>query len=150
MNIQKLRTNHLENPLGYLLDTLSLSWIVTGKNEPDMETKVVIAADAAFGEVLFESDWLEEINALDFQPEISLLPQKRYYWKVTAQAAGELLAESESAWFETAKQVGIMDSAMDHAWRGSSSPADCEETICDREGSSGCAFVHLRIGLVRI
>jgi alpha-L-rhamnosidase len=105
MNIEKLRTNHLENPLGYLLDTLSLSWIVTGKNEPDMETKVVIAADAAFAEVLFESEWLEEISALDFQPEISLVPQKRYYWKVIAQASGELLAKSEPAWFETAKQV---------------------------------------------
>ena len=58
MKIQKLRTNHLENPLGYLLDTLSLSWIVSGKNEPGMETKVVVAADAAFEEVLFESEWL--------------------------------------------------------------------------------------------
>ena len=82
MKIQKLRTNHLENPLGYLLDTLSLSWIVSGKNEPGMETKVVVAADAAFAEVLFESDWIEGINALDFQPDISLLPQTRYYWKV--------------------------------------------------------------------
>ncbi|MGA9519062.1 MAG: hypothetical protein WBV27_09775, partial [Trichococcus sp.] len=99
MKIQKLRTNHLENPLGYLLDTLSLSWIVSGKNEPGMETKVVVSADAAFEEVLFESDWLEEINALDFQPDISLLPQTRYYWKVQAQVADQLLAESEPAWF---------------------------------------------------
>ena len=94
MKIQKLRTNHLENPLGYLLDTLSLSWIVSGKNEPGMETKVVVAADAAFEEVLFESDWIEGINALDFQPEISLLPQKRYYWKVIAQAGDELLRKA--------------------------------------------------------
>jgi len=106
MNIQKLRTNHLGNPLGYLLDTLSLSWIVSGKNEPGMETKVVIAADEAFEEVLFESGWLEEINALDFQPEITLQPQTRYYWKVLVQTADELLAESEPAWFETAKQPG--------------------------------------------
>ena len=56
MNIQKLRTNHLENPLGYLLDTLSLSWVVTGKYEPGMETKVLVAADATFEDVLFESD----------------------------------------------------------------------------------------------
>jgi hypothetical protein len=60
MKIQKLRTNHLENPLGYLLDTLSLSWIVSGKNELGMETKVVVSADAAFEDILFESDWIEE------------------------------------------------------------------------------------------
>lgn len=109
MNIEKLRTNHLESPIGYLLEPASFSWIVTGQTVPGMETKVVVAADSAFREILFESEWLKVINALDFHPEISLQPQTRYYWKIIAQAAGERLAESDPAWFETAKQQG--------AWR---------------------------------
>lgn len=106
MNIKKLRTNHLENPIGYLLEPASFSWIVSGQTVPDMETKVVLAADAAFEEVLFESAWLKAINALDFQPEIALAPQQRYYWKVRVQAGAELLAESDTAFFETAKAIG--------------------------------------------
>lgn len=29
MIIKYLKTNHIENPVGYLMDSLSLSWIVT-------------------------------------------------------------------------------------------------------------------------
>lgn len=29
MKIERLKVNHIENPVGYLIDPLSLSWVVT-------------------------------------------------------------------------------------------------------------------------
>ena len=92
MNIEKLRTNHLENPIGYLLEPASFSWIVTGKTVAGMETKVVLSADAAFEEVLFESVWLKESNALHDK-----LVENVNYFRDKMTAAGFDIKPTQSA-----------------------------------------------------
>lgn len=48
MQIEKLRTNHLDNPLGYRMDGLSLSWIVReAKGSFTAKALVQIAMDEA-------------------------------------------------------------------------------------------------------
>ena len=103
MQIRNLRVNHLENPLGFETELLTLSWVAESSGRKKAGARVEIAADPAFEEVLYDSGMRLDIDGVAFHPEISLSPRTRYYWRVTETAAdGD--AGSASAWFETGKR----------------------------------------------
>lgn len=105
MRITHLKTNHIQNPLGFSLGKPVLSWIV--ENTPDKKqtaAQVMISKDKAFLQILFDSGKVNGagIDSLAYPPDIPLSPRTRYYWKVRVWGETES-AESETAWFETAK-----------------------------------------------
>lgn len=111
MRITHLKTNRIANSLGYALDRPSLSWIV--EDTPDhtqQAAQVIVARDPGFDQVVFDSGKTEgaEIDSLGYRPKLPLAPRTRYYWKVRVWGETEQ-AESEVAWFETAK--------MDEPWQ---------------------------------
>lgn len=104
MIITDLRVNHLENPMGYCFDHLSLSWVVRETSAKRQTfAQVVVARDKCFQDVIHDSGKSSEILSIAYSPEIHLEPYTRYYWKVRVWGDNGETAESDTAWFETAK-----------------------------------------------
>ena len=88
MNIYYLKTNYLMNPIGFLMDTVALSWIIEAPFEEELQgTRVLIALDENFEEVIHDSRMQADLDSLCYQPEIKLQPRMRYFWKVIAKNA---------------------------------------------------------------
>lgn len=105
VKITHLKTNHIENPLGFAIERPTLSWIVEDTRDTvQTAAQVVVSRDDAFERVIFDSGKVEGsgIDSLAYRPPITLEPRTRYFWKVRVWGETES-AESEAAWFETAK-----------------------------------------------
>ncbi len=98
MQITRLKTNHIINPLGYHLGfgRPNLSWVIEDASEVQ-ETTIRIAADPAFHEIL-HAETLTAADPLCYPAPIEQKPRTRYYWQVEADGV-----KSETAWFETGK-----------------------------------------------
>ncbi len=104
MKIQRLYTNHIENPLGYEMEQPTFSWTVTETSaRRQLAAQLLVSTDESFTNPLFDSGKRENINSAAFTPDIKLEPYTRYWWKVTVWADNGDFAKSETAWFETAK-----------------------------------------------
>ena len=67
MKITKLRTNHLENPLGYYLGQPELSWIVSeAKGKTCTGVRIQVSQDQAFEKVIYDSGRMEKADSLGF------------------------------------------------------------------------------------
>ena len=116
MKIRSLRANHLENPLGYSMDQVVLTWTAeesTGKKQQSARIEVSLTED--FSECIFDSGLKSDISSLGYTPAIELKPRTRYWWRVEVVADDGDRAVSEPAWFETAK----MDEPWNARWIGS-------------------------------
>jgi len=106
MRITDLRTNQIENPLGFELDCLRLSWKTESAQSSSLfqtYAQVKIAQDKEFNHSFYDSGKREDINSLSFTPDVSLEPRTRYYWKVSVWGDAGDVVTSETAWFETSK-----------------------------------------------
>lgn len=106
MIIKYLKTNHIENPVGYLMDSLSLSWIVTeAKGDYVTKVRVKISMDEAMTEIIHDSGERDDIDSVDYSPEIMLKEGERYYWQVQVWDDAGDYGKSQVAYFETAKEL---------------------------------------------
>ncbi|MFT8349596.1 family 78 glycoside hydrolase catalytic domain [Clostridium saccharoperbutylacetonicum] len=104
MKVISLKTNHIENPLGFTIEKPRLSWIATDTQSKYQEAaQVQISLDEAFEIIIFDSTKRNDIDSLSYIPEITLSPRTRYFWRVTVWGDAGDFATSEAAWFETAK-----------------------------------------------
>jgi alpha-L-rhamnosidase len=111
VKITQLKTNHIKNPLGFAIEKPTFSWIVDSTNDTvQTAAQVVVSYDASFEEIIFDSGKVEgsSIDSLAYRPPIRLQPRTRYFWKVRVWGETDS-AESDTAWFETAK--------MDEGWQ---------------------------------
>lgn len=107
MQITHLKTTHLENPLGYGLEHMFLSWEVTGTEAAtDMWTRVQIGTDPMFEQIVFDSGKMENLGAPYYQAPFVPVAETRYYWRVELETDRQEWAVSEAAWFETALEKG--------------------------------------------
>ena len=104
MKIERLKANHVTNPVGFQLEPLCLSWTVedTGSKHPD-GVQVRAALDPEFRRVCYDSGMRRDISGVCFSPELELKPFTRYYWRVRVRGDGGDEAVSETAFFETGK-----------------------------------------------
>lgn len=110
MIIRHLRTNHLENPLGFYMERPVFSWVVsesTGKKQAAAQIKVGL--DPSLDSLVFDSGRQNGISSLCYPADTQLMPRTRYYWNVTVWAENGDTGTSETHWFETGK--------MDEPWR---------------------------------
>ena len=106
MVIEHLRTNHIENPIGFLMNSLSLSWIVTqAKGTRTARASVRIALDEAMNETVFDSGVRTDICSTDYAPAFSPEPGTRYYWQVRVWDDAGDAGESSVAFFEAAAEL---------------------------------------------
>lgn len=113
MLIRNLRTNRINNPLGFALDRPALSWIIDETDAKTLSwTRIEISNFTDFSHLLFDSGRLPEVDSICYRPELKLVPMTRYYWRVSAAGDNGESAVSETAWFET----GRMDLAWQAQW----------------------------------
>ncbi|MCM1143482.1 MAG: glycoside hydrolase family 78 protein [Blautia sp.] len=105
MRIEHLRVNHLKNPLGYDFPYLTLSWKVRDAAAHFLEeVRIVISQSETMDSFVYDSGILHDFRSCQLEVEMPLQPRTRYFWKVFVTADdGKESAESEVAWFETAK-----------------------------------------------
>lgn len=104
MKINHLKVNHLVNPLGNDLNHPTVSYVVedtTGMKQT--MGQIVVALDDQFSSIVYDSGEREAMLSTGFELPITLNPSTRYFWKVRAAADNGDWAQSETAWFETAK-----------------------------------------------
>ncbi len=121
MKITHLKTNHVVNPLGFAINKPIFSWIVEEtRDSVQIAAQIVVSRDAAFEQVIFDSGKVDGpgIDSLAYSPPIALEPRTRYFWKVRVWGETES-AESNGAWFETAK--------MDEGWQAEWITPDWED-----------------------
>ena len=105
MKIRNLRTDHLENPLGYCMEKPLLTWTAEDSTGTcQRAARVQIAMDESFAGCVYDSGLRGDISSLGFVPEIELAPRTRYWWRVEVVADDGDRALSEPAWFETGKR----------------------------------------------
>ncbi len=108
MRIQHLKINHLINPLGFELSNPTFSYVVSDTEGIRQEkARILVAADPAFTEIVHDSGEKADIRNTGYLLPSVLLPETRYYWKVLVWTDNGDFAESDAAWFETAKQDGF-------------------------------------------
>ena len=81
MRIRKMRVNHLENPIGYALDRILFSWTAEGLEKKN-GVRVLVAEDSAYKNILFDSEYRNDIDSTGYAINLVLKPRTRYYWKV--------------------------------------------------------------------
>ena len=135
MKIERLKTNHLVNPLGFDMAFPTISYVVSGaKGVRQASARVLVASDAAFSGILYDSGEREDIVSTGFPLPVTLAPMTRYYWKVCVTDDTGESVESETAWFETAKDVSRepgQDAGGDWAasWITPSLPKDVQVAV---------------------
>ena len=111
MKIYDAKVNHLTNPMGFFMDSISFSWKVDGaRGKVQKAARVRVAADEKMQEILFDSGMDEQADSLAYPVELALEPRTRYFWQVTVLSDAEEEADSEVQWFETSK--------MSEEWTG--------------------------------
>ncbi|MCR5278937.1 MAG: glycoside hydrolase family 78 protein [Lachnospiraceae bacterium] len=102
MKIESLKTNHIENPLGYMMSGVSLSWIVKeAKGSKVKSSRVLVATDEEMKNVISDSGERVDISSLDYDPDIELKPGTRYFWQVSVTDDKNDKGTSPVAFFET-------------------------------------------------
>lgn len=82
MEIYAVKINGIENPLGYLYDTLICSWKVrgvSGKKQTNVEIRV--ALEANMQNVIYELN-SPELDSLGVPLKLELTPHTRYYYQI--------------------------------------------------------------------
>ena len=121
MKITHLKTNHIENPLGFAIEEPTFTWIVEDTNDTvQTAAQILVSRDGDFEQVIFDSGQVDGsgIDSVAYRPPIRLKPRTRYFWKVRVWGETES-AESDTAWFETAK--------MDEVWQAEWITPDWED-----------------------
>ncbi|MCC6095754.1 MAG: alfa-L-rhamnosidase RamA, partial [Eubacterium sp.] len=104
MRITHLKVNHLVNPIGYRLEHPTVSFVAEDTTGKWLRSaRVLVASDPDFHHVLHDSGDRADMQSTAYELPISPAPETRYYWKVFVTADNGDSAESETAWFETAK-----------------------------------------------
>lgn len=105
MKIYDMKVNHLKNPLGFRMERTVFSWkVADAAGKRQKEARVLIAADAQMENVLFDSGFDAEADALCFPVDMELKPCTRYYWTVTVRSDADEEATGTVQWFETGKR----------------------------------------------
>ena len=102
MEITKLRTCHLTDPVGYMMEPVSLSFQVEGAAGTFIkESRIEISKTEDFSECILDTGMRTDIDPLGFVPEIKWLERTRYYWRVTVLDDAKEMVISKAAFFET-------------------------------------------------
>lgn len=112
MKLTNLKTNHLKNPLGFSVSSVSLSFQVKESTGSTLkEARICISDREDMSHVLYDSGMTGQISSLGYVPEYSFEGGKRYYWTVEAEADDGDFGISEPAWFEGGRREDVWDVA---------------------------------------
>ena len=107
MNITEMRVNQVEKPLGFVMNYVSFSWVLTDE-EVYSELNTIVRVYEK-DKKIYDSGLCKEINNLDYEVELQLKPRTRYVWEVTVLNHDAVVSKN-SSWFESGK--------MNEKWSG--------------------------------
>lgn len=111
LNVGKLRTEYLENPIGIDSETPHFSWQLKSDRRSTVQKsyQVTLATDPAMASVIYDSGVIESGQSANVELEnLYLEPTTRYYWTVTVtDNYGETAVSEPGNYFETGlKEAG--------------------------------------------
>ncbi len=98
-----MQANHIREPVGYETDDIVLSWKVVAIGEMKRHSRIQVALDSKFENIIFDSGDDPTIEGIGFVLPIATECRKRYYWKAIVQSIDGNVAEGVS-FFETGKK----------------------------------------------
>lgn len=105
MKIVNLKTNHISNPLGFNLDKVVLSYIVTETDSTkQLLARIEVALDEKFEDIIYDTQKIDSIDSLGYGLNIDIKPCTRYYWRVSVWGNNGDFSTSDIAWFESGKR----------------------------------------------
>ncbi|MCH4191109.1 MAG: glycoside hydrolase family 78 protein [Butyrivibrio sp.] len=111
MEIYTCRVNHLDSPLGFLMNRTVFAWkMAQAAGSRMVSARIRIASDPQMQHILTDTGDNAEANPLGWQITLPLHPRTRYYWTVSARDDSADEALSSVQWFETGK--------MQEPWTG--------------------------------
>ena len=111
MKLYDTKINHLTNPLGYQMNSVSFSWkVADAEGKKQTWARVRLAADEVMKDLLFDSGEDASAEPLAYHADIDLKPRTRYFWTVTVHTDADEEAVSDVQRFETGKR--------EEAWTG--------------------------------
>ncbi len=142
MKIERLRTNHMTNPLGYALGNPTFTWEVTEATGTTAIASRIVVTCA--GETVADTGWRDLDSACAHVDGLSLEPRTRYEWTVSVRGDGGDQAASETSWFETGK----MDEPWEALWITCDSaeprhPVFCTSVAPDRSREISSARLYV-------
>jgi alpha-L-rhamnosidase len=104
MKIAQVKINHYENPLGYDLENLRVSYkICDALGKKQKQARILVSINPDMSDPVYDSGISEDIDSLGFSLPIDLIPRTRYHVQVESWSDANEYAKSEIFWFETAK-----------------------------------------------
>ena len=149
MKVTALKTNHLENPLGYAFETVVLTFRVEDSAEKKTDkARITVSDDPSFKTLLYDSGLCEDIDQAGFRLPIALKERTRYWWKVYVRAGSEE-AWSAEAFFETAKSSPFKADFITQTFPQAENPVFVKEF--EAEGDvEGCRAYALGLGVYEL
>ena len=129
MKIFNCKVNHLSTPLGFAMDSATVSWVTESDiSKKQTKARILVARDHAMTQVIYDSAETD-LSCTGVKLPLTLTPRTAYYWTVQVWGDGGDTAVSEVNCFETGKR---------------------EESLCPKIFSSDRhpkgTVVHYRIG----
>ena len=122
MEIHSLKINHIDNPLGYLLKTITASYLVDGGEDEEIDgARIVVYEDEELQRIVFDTGRAQSVRGLGTRIHIELKPRHRYFWKVQVWDRMGRCTKSDTAWFETGLLSG--------GFRGQSITPDLDPSV---------------------
>jgi len=113
MKIINGKTNHLNNPIGFDMEHVVLSWSVKdARSKKQISARVCIALDESMKELVFDTGYKRELDNRGVDVDLVLNPYTIYYWQVEVMGEADEKAKSDIYWFETGK----MQEKWDAKW----------------------------------
>lgn len=110
MKITNVRVNGIENPIGYMMDKIEVSWNVENTDSRKQTSGLIeVASDPAFEKILLKKEGAD-LHQAGEKLALDLVPRTRYYLRITISGDAGDQGASEEAFFETGK--------MCEAWVG--------------------------------
>ncbi|MBR2651087.1 MAG: family 78 glycoside hydrolase catalytic domain, partial [Clostridia bacterium] len=104
MKIFNCKTNHLVEPLGFAMESVTVSWVTeSDASTKQINARVLVAEDREMSRIICDiAD--PELSSTGVKLPISLTPRTAYYWTVQVWGDGGDTAISEVNCFETGKR----------------------------------------------
>lgn len=104
MRIINCKTNHIINPVGYMMENPVFSWQVEdAEGKFQTKARICIARDKGMKDICADTGMTEKADSIATEVSLELEPRTRYYWTVTVQSDAGEEAVSDVNYFETSK-----------------------------------------------
>lgn len=103
MKIRRCRINHIKNPLGYWMRSVTASWVAESDvSRKQKEARILVASDGEMQHILLDTGY-QDLDSTGTKLDLKLQPCTRYFWQVEVKGDQGDRGISPVQYFETGK-----------------------------------------------